>query len=119
MKSEEILDSIRAYLENTLHYSRAETKRVMKSVKQMDDVTFRWLGVWCSEGTYPDERVEDITVEELVNRSEMEPVNAFIAFSWLKQAPEEAKYALTHPWNALEITEEVRRALLGGEDGDE
>lgn len=120
MKSEQDLDRIRGYLENTLNYSAAEADRVMEHVEQMDDDTFQWLVTWRREGTYPNERVEDVTVKELVDNMGMEPVNAFLCIAWLKQEPEEAKYVLSRPWNVLEIPEEVRKQLLNQvHEGDE
>ncbi len=119
MKDEQALNDIRDYLENTLRYSGNTVDQMMNSIQEMDDITFQWLTRWREEGIYPDERVEEVTVRELVNRLNMEPVNAFITISWLRRSPDEAKYALTHPGNSLELDEEQRQELLEeGEDDD-
>ena len=59
----------------------------------------------------PDEQVENVTVQELVDNLSMEPVNAFIAVDWLTKQPEEAKYALMRPWHGLEIPQELLQAM--------
>lgn len=108
---EELLLDIRRYLLHTLHYRENEAERVLQQINRMDEKVLSWLAQWREEGTYPDEQVENVTVQELVDNLSMEPVNAFIAVDWLTKQPEEAKYALMRPWHGLEIPQELLQAM--------
>lgn len=113
MKDKKALRSIRDHLEDTLHYSEAAVESIMDNVEQMDEETFQALMTWRRDGVFTGEPVEGVTAGDLAERLEMEPVCAFICYAWLKTRPEEAKYALTHPWHGLEIDSELKRRLMG------
>lgn len=76
-------------------YSLNDVYQTYHSVKSMDPETKGWVVDWFLNGIYPEQAVQGVTVQGLVDELHMKPINAFIAIAWLKESPEEAMYYLT------------------------
>lgn len=77
-------------------YSPAEILNLYEEMKTLDTQVRGWVIDWFYGGGFPQEIVEGVTVQYLVEEVGMKPMNAFIAIDWLRKDPAAAKYALTH-----------------------
>lgn len=76
--------------------SEREIIRLYKSVKKMDKEILIGFIDWVNGAPYPEITVEGFDIPYLVNEYGLNPINAFIVMSWLKEDPQAAKYALYH-----------------------
>lgn len=79
-----------------MDYSPADILHLYYEIKKMDPKIRNWFICWVEDGEYPSDRIEGVTVQQLVEEGGMKPINAFIMIDWLNSDPEAAKYAITH-----------------------
>lgn len=104
------------YLKGSLHYSPQMIKQTVKAVNEMEPDIQKMLFLYLSDGSYPMQKIEGVTVKDLVDEVHMNPVAAFLAFDYLEKDPAAAKYALTHrlgEWNLdIEKMEALYKELV-------
>ena len=93
-------------------YADSDIAVMFKGIKGMQPKTRRWLIKWFFTGELPTEKVEDVTVEYLINECDYKPVNAFIIIDWLMTEPDYAKYILLKQNPAADISEETKQEML-------
>lgn len=100
-----------AALENE-GYTKEELDHLFYVVYHMDKKVRKWVINWFHGKGYPQERVEGVTVLELVEKQGLKPLNAFIVMNWLLKDPDAAKYSLTRPRLELMIDEITKKEIL-------
>ncbi|MBE6728105.1 MAG: hypothetical protein E7562_05620 [Ruminococcaceae bacterium] len=93
-------------------YADSDIAILFKGVKGMQPKTKRWLIKWFFTGELPTEKVEEVTVEYLINECGYKPVNAFIIIDWLMTEPDYAKYILLKQTNERVISDETKQEML-------
>lgn len=73
-------------------YSKYEIKYLFDALKSADKQTRKWFINWFQTGIFPDDEIEGVTAEFLINELKCKPLNAFIILDWLKAEPETAKF---------------------------
>ncbi len=73
-------------------YTYSELVHLFKALKSMDNESRKSFVKWFFTGELPDNQVEGISAEYLINNLNCKPLNAFIILDWLKSEPETAKY---------------------------
>ncbi|MBE6728103.1 MAG: hypothetical protein E7562_05610 [Ruminococcaceae bacterium] len=93
-------------------YADSDIAILFKGVKGMQPKTKRWFIKWLFTGELPTEKVEDVTVEFLINECGYKPANAFIIIDWLMTEPDYAKYILLKQTNERVISDETKQEML-------
>ena len=94
-------------------YSESDITILFKSIKSLNKTTKRWFVKWFFTGEYPTEKVEDVTVEFLVEKCGYKPANAFIIIDWLMADPDSAKYALLTQYDkAIAVDEKAKKDAI-------
>ncbi len=93
-------------------YSLWELEHLFYVVCKMDRKVRHWVIQWLMGKGYPKERLEGMSVGELVEKQGMKPLNAFIVMDWLIKDPEAAKYSLTRSHMGITIDDETRQQLM-------
>lgn len=88
-------------------YTAEELNHLFRVIRDMDPRIHSWVRGWLKGDGYPEDRIEGVTVEELVEHQGLKPLNAFIVMDWLLKDPDGAKYSLTRPQMELLIDEAV------------
>lgn len=101
------------YMKHTLHYSSEQIQQTRYGVQRMEPKVQTWLKRWLKTGEYPSEAVENVTVQELVDQTELglNPISAFLTIDYLVKDPAAAKYALTHLPGPMDIDEAAAEQL--------
>lgn len=89
-------------------YTDMEIVRLYDRIRDLDADIQGWVADWIGGKGYPQERIEGVTVDELTEKLNLKPMNAFIIMNWLRKNPDEAKYALLNMHAGLEISEKTR-----------
>lgn len=103
-------------------YTAEELNHLFCVIRDMDPRVHSWVSGWLKGNGYPEDRIEGVTVEELVEHQGLKPLNAFIVMDWLLKDPDGAKYSLTRPQTELLIDEAVVAEIVraaGRMDADE
>lgn len=93
-------------------YTADELKHLFHVICCMDRKVRRWVLGWLRGEGYPRDRIEGVTVMELVENQGLKPLNAFIVMDWLIKDPDAAKYSLTRPTLELLIDEATKTEIV-------
>ena len=93
-------------------YTKQELKHLFHVVRHMDKKVRKWVIDWFGGKGYPKDRIEGVTVMDLVEKQGLKPLNAFIVMNWLLTDPDAAKYSLTRPGLELMIDEITKKEIL-------
>lgn len=84
-------------------YSPKELGYLFSRIVKMNALSRKWLIDWMMGKGLPTQKVEGLSVEDLVTEQNMKPLNAFLSIDWLMENPSAAKYYLTRPTSNLEV----------------
>lgn len=104
-------NKLEEYLKVELKYNEKEVMQAITAVMNMDVQLRTKLMEYIATRRIPDIAAEGISVMDLIERLEMNPVTAFISMDYLITNPEEAKYILTRREEKIEIDEDVIKKL--------
>lgn len=82
------------YLKEELGYTQCRISQAVNAVNRMDHSLKTELMKAIATGTIPVIVIEKLTVQDLMERLNMNMVTAFLAIDYLLREPEEAKYIL-------------------------
>ncbi len=93
-------------------YTVKEIRHLFNVVKKMDKESRLWVIKWILFGEYPNDEVEGVTIQELVNDLGYKPMNAFIVLDWLKTDPDTAKYFILKTSHSQDPSEQIGHEML-------
>lgn len=96
-------------------FSEHEIIHLYKAVRRLDKEILNYFIDWANGAPFPDITIENFDFPYLINEYGLNPINAFIVMSWLKEDPRAAKYALYHKPRGEKVSEEEKdhlRAIL-------
>lgn len=99
------------YLKVELKYNEKEVIQAITAVTNMDAQLRTKLMEYIATRRMPNIIAEGISVMDLIERLEMNPVTAFISMDYLITNPDEAKYVLTRREERIEIDEDMIKKL--------
>ena len=88
-------------------------KVMFQALSKMDNESRGWFIKCMLFGTYPQNKVDGYTVQDLMEKFSYTKVQAFLVFDWLKHEPEQAEYFLFSPAQVDEpISEHTRQKMI-------
>lgn len=96
---------LREYLKAKCEYSERETMQAVSAVEKMTPDLQADLMEYLVTGRITPVVIEGVTVTDLMEKSGMNPITAFLSLDYLKTDPEEAKYILTRKKEELVVDE--------------
>ena len=100
------------YLREKCNYNEKEIEQAVLGVERMSSDVKEKLMEFLVTGKISSFAVEGVTVMDLIEKSDMNPITAFLAMDYLRQKPKEAKYILTRKQEKLEIDDELVKELI-------
>lgn len=92
-------------------YTESEIVHLFKSIKKTDADTRRQITDWFNGDGFPEDIVENITVNFLVTEYGMKPINAFLTIDWLKHNPQSAKYFMLKNNPEIQISDNLQKEM--------
>lgn len=93
------------------NYGAQEIRHLFNAVKAMSAKSRLWVIKWILTGELPEEAVEDVTAEELIQEYGFKPMNAFIVLDWLQTDPQAAKYFILKNHSGFVPSEEIAQEM--------
>ena len=103
------------YLRTQQEYSEKEVDQAVAAVNRMNPELRKQLVEFLVTGEYPSTVIEKVTVKDLVDKLNMNPVTAFLSLDYLMEKPDEAKYILSRKPEKIEIDQEFLEELLASQ----
>lgn len=98
-------------------YTPGEIRYLFGAVKEMDEESRGWVVDWIIHNVLPQDVVEGVTAEFLIEEGKYKPINAMIVLDWLKSDPAAAKYfVMLQPKDRPLGEEGVKQRLGDGVD---
>lgn len=110
MKKRLIYRDFKKYLRND-GYTEKQIIHLFKAAKKTDADTKKYIIDWFNGEGFPDNIVENITVDFLVTECKMKPMNAFLTMDWLKHNPDSAKYFMLKNNHETEISDALQKEM--------
>ena len=96
-------------------YGPKEIRHLFNTVKAMSGKTRLWVIKWILMGELPEDTVEGVNADMLIQGYGFKPLNAFIVLDWLQTDPQAAKYFMMKSHAGYmpgeEIAQEMREFL--------
>ena len=92
-------------------YTESEIVHLFKAIKKTDADTRRQITDWFNGDGFPEDIVENITVNFLVTEYGMKPINAFLTIDWLKHNPQSAKYFMLKNNPEIQISDNLQKEM--------
>jgi len=103
--------ALKSALMNEWKYSQQEAKHQIAELRRMEPRIVHAFLEWRRTKALPAERINGMSVQDIITHDQVDPYAAFLSWNWLALEPEEAYYALNHPVDTMEITENDKDQL--------
>lgn len=92
-------------------YSPEKAKQTIGRLRKMDPEILHLFLEWYKTKKLPGDPVNGVTIRELMEHDGLNPVAVFLALNWVKRDPQTARYALSHPVDAVALTQSDEEEL--------
>lgn len=92
-------------------YEEKQAVETISDIRSMQPDVLHMFIRWFQTKKLPNKTVNDVRIQDIIEHCGMDPFAAFLAWDWVKVQPSVAKYALTRPYDTLELTEEDEEEL--------